>query len=370
MNRFFQVLRLACYVCVFVVVTWGTVQFLSSSRYQEEDNPAAPAHPIPDSLAEYPNQVYVSSDQSSTTKQDLVSHIDIVDIHEHVQFEADGRRLLKAMDQSGIQKACLLGTPLYTFTLNNQYGFESWSENNEVILGLKEKYPDRFCVFVTVEPGRPDMLNAAKAWVQRGADGVKLYLGHGESTGKGPFHIMPLDDPKMLPFYQWAEDNGIPVTYHVNLIKFYDEFDRVMQLFPTMKVNLPHFGLHSNSWSRLSALGALLDRYPNLYFDMSYGWYIFHIQGFENLARNRTMLRAFIERYSDRALFGADSVVELTKSSALLTDKLRSYRQILELPDFRFYLKPERNIYGLQLPGQVLEKIYSENPARFLEKVQ
>ena len=373
MNRFGPVVKIACYAGVFALATWVTVQLLSPAQQETVTEAARQIHRIPESLADYSDKTYLSNGQASSTVRGLldnIDNIDIIDVHEHVQFAADGERLLEAMDRSGIQKACLLGTPLYTFTLSNRYGFEKLNENNQVILELKKKYPGRFCVFVAVDPDQPDMMDSLQRWFQQGADGVKLYLGHGESTGKGPFHTMPLDDEKMLPLYRWADDNGVPLTYHVNLIKFYDEFDRVMQLFPNLRVNLPHFGLHSNSWARLSALGALLDRYPNLYFDMSYGWYIFHIQGFENLARNRTMLRAFIERYSDRVLFGSDSVGELTKSSALLTDKLRSYRYILESPDFQFYLKPEKNLYGLQLSVDVLEKIYTKNPNRFINRRQ
>jgi predicted TIM-barrel fold metal-dependent hydrolase len=293
-------------------------------------------------------------------------HGRIIDVHEHVQTREDALRLLEAMDRNGIQKACLLGTPLYTFTLNPEYGFEAHEKNNARILELKNEFPERFCAFVTLLPGDPGNLEKLKKWAQQGADGLKLYLGHGAAHGDGPFHTMALDDEAMLPVYEWAQSAGFPIIYHVNLIKYHDEFARVMNRYPDLRVNLPHLGLHSNSWQRLNRLAALLERFPNLYIDISYGWWVFHIQGFENLAANRTRLRAFIERFSDRVLFGADAVVESTKSTALLEAKLDSYRRILEAGQFHFYLKPERAMHGLSLGRDTLKRIYSENPARFL----
>ena len=156
----------------------------------------------------------------------------VIDIHEHVVDEERAVMLLEGMDKLGIQRACLMGTSWYTFTLDDQFGFERYHENNLLIIGLKNKYPERFCAFPTLDPEAEGNLERLQDYVAKGADGLKLYLGHGAAHGKGPFHSMPLDDPRMLPIYEYCQRTQLPILFHINLIKYYDEFVRVMEQFP------------------------------------------------------------------------------------------------------------------------------------------
>ena len=48
------------------------------------------------------------------------------------------------MDRHGIQRTCLVSSSIYTLTLSNRYGFEQYKENNEVLLELKRRHPDRY----------------------------------------------------------------------------------------------------------------------------------------------------------------------------------------------------------------------------------
>jgi predicted TIM-barrel fold metal-dependent hydrolase len=312
-------------------------------------------------------KAYLDQDDPTLTGTEIgPNNWKIIDIHEHAQTEAEAERLLVAMDKYGVQRTCLMSATIYTFTLNNKYGFEQYQENNEAILKIKQRWPDRFCAFVTFDPSEPGSLELVKDAVKRGADGVKLYLGHGAATGKGPFHVMPIDDPRMEPFWAWAEQVQLPVLMHVNLIKFWDETISVLEHHPYLRLCLPHFGLHKNTEARLNKLAWIFDRYPNTFTDGSYGYYTFEIEGFEQFAKWRTRSRAYLQKYADRIMFASDMVLESTKNEDYIDATLRSYRQFHEAKAFRLYLVPSATMHGMDLDNETLKGIYERSASRFL----
>ena len=323
--------------------------------------------PIPSDRGEPKNLAYHKDDIPELTVETLGDRrYAVIDIHEHVVDLERAEMLLEGMDQLGIQRACLMGTSWYTFTLDQQFGFERYHENNLEILAIKAKYPDRFCAFPTLDPEAEGNLERLQDYVAKGADGLKLYLGHGAGTGKGPFHSMPLDDPRMLPIYEYAQATQLPIVFHINLIKYYDEFVRVMELYPYLRVDIPHFGLHKNTGQRLRRFEWLLDRYPNVYTDISFGWHTFHVDGMEALAKWRTRSRLFFTRHADRIMYASDLVIDPLRKQAYINATLRSYMQFLELEYHRLFLEPEYPMHGLQLDARALKAIYETTPSRFL----
>ena len=292
--------------------------------------------------------------------------IPIIDVHEHAQTLAEAKRLLRWMDHFNIKLTCLQSASIYTFTLDKQYGFERFKENNEELLRIKDAYAGRFCAFVTVNPTEEGNVALLKDYAKRGADGLKLFLGHGAGTGKGKFHSMPLDDPRMMPIYAWAERTQFPLLFHINFIKYFEELVRVMEAHPYLRICVPHFGLHKNTAKRLARLSWLLERYPNFYLDMSYGHHDFHKEGFESLSKWLSRSQAFIRRHADRLLFGADMVLEKTKDDPYIEENLRSYMQWLEMPAFRFHMVPERTMKGMGMSPEVVRSIYWDAPHRYL----
>lgn len=312
-------------------------------------------------------KAYLETDDPRLTGTEIGPNtFKIIDIHEHAQTMAEAERLLIAMDKYGVQRTCLMSATIYTFTLNNKYGFEEFKENNEVLLQIKERWPDRFCAFVTFDPSQPGGLELVQDAVKRGADGVKLYLGHGAATGKGPFHVMPIDDPRMEPFWAWAEQTQLPVLMHVNLIKFWDETISILEKHPYLRLCLPHFGLHKNTEARLNRLAWIFDRYPNTFTDASYGYYTFQIEGFEQFGKWRTRSRAYLDKYADRIMFASDMVLEATKEVDYIDATLRSYRQFFEADAFRLFLVPSATMHGMGLSEASLKKVYESSGKRFL----
>jgi predicted TIM-barrel fold metal-dependent hydrolase len=323
--------------------------------------------PIPEPRGKPKNLAYTKTDDPSVTVEDAPSaDYKVIDIHEHVVDEERAKMLLSAMDDLGIQRACLMGTSWYTFTLSNEFGFERYHENNLDIIAIKNKWPDRFCAFPTLDPTAEGNLERLQDYVARGADGLKLYLGHGAAHGKGPFHAMPLDDPRMMPIYEYCERTQLPIVFHINLINYFEEFVRVMERYPYLRVNVPHFGLHKNTGKRLRRFEWLLERYPNIYTDISFGWYTFHIEGMEALAKWRTRSALFFTLHADRIMYASDLVIDPTRKQAYVDATLRSYRQFLEFEQHRLFLEPEYPMHGLHLDPPALKAIYETTPARFL----
>jgi len=239
-------------------------------------------------------------------------------------------------------------------------------ENNEEIIRIANKYPDRFIAFPTIHPTDEGNLELIQDYVRRGAQGLKLYLGHGGSTGKGPFHVMPLDDSRMDPIYEWCEKTQLPIIFHINLLKFYDEFIRVMEAYPYLRVDVPHFGLLKNTQARLERFGWLLDRYPNMYTDFGFGWYEFHIMDFEKLAAWPKRFRTFMSKYSHKIMYSADMVLEPSKDVPYIRNTIRSYFQMLEMHKFRFFYRTKHIMRGLALGDEALKTIYEKAPQNFL----
>lgn len=315
----------------------------------------------PESLA------YMKEDDPALLKTEIgPAQWKIIDVHEHLQDQREAERLLEAMDALGVERACVLAATTYTYTLNQKYGFEGWQENNEEVLRIKARWPDRFSAFVTIDPLEPDHLGRLQDYVARGADGLKLFLGHGESHGKGPFHVMPLNDPRMDPLYAWLQETQLPFVYHVNLIKYWDELLAVLEKYPYLRMNIAHFGLHKNTAARLERLSFLLQRYPYLYTDISFGYYTFHAEGFEALAKWRTRSKNWLTAHKTKLLFASDMVLEATKEEEYIYDTLRSYRQLLESSAFRFFLMPDKPMHGLSLDADTLSTIYERAPADWL----
>jgi predicted TIM-barrel fold metal-dependent hydrolase len=359
-------LVLAVAVIALVAIVWQRGGFGAAATVSLAG--AAPGSRTPTLKPNPKNQkAYLDVDDPAVQTTDLgPNRWKIIDIHEHAQTVAEAERLLAVMDRFGVQRVCLMSSTIYTFTLNNAYGFEQYRENNEVLLQIKERWPDRFCAFVTFDPLAPDHLELVKDAVSRGADGVKLYLGHGAATGKGPFHVMPLDDERLEPFWAFVDDAQLPVLMHVNLIKFWDETISLLERHPHLRLCIPHFGLHKNTEARLQRLGWIFDRYPHTFTDVGYGYYTFQVEGFEALAKWKSRSREFIKRYAERIMFASDMVLEQTKDARYIEDTLRSYRQFHEQEKLRLFLVPSAVMRGLELDDETLTAVYERSGARFL----
>jgi predicted TIM-barrel fold metal-dependent hydrolase len=297
----------------------------------------------------------------------------IIDVHEHIRAAEDVPKMLAAMDAVGIQKTCLMGSSLFTLTLNPSVGFTKTEENNEQLMKIREQYPGRFEAWPAMDPRDPQKLEKFQALVQRGAQGLKLYLGHGyviKKTNKYMFHTVAMDDPQMLPVYKYCSDNFIPVVLHVQPDRklapgFIEEFVSVLMEFPAMKLVCPHFMLSSKSPKRLQEL---LDTFPNLYSDVSFGHDDFLIPGLKRISEAPEKYRPLFSNYPNRFMFSTDLVVtdEPIKTQQWIQERFQAYFDMLTKRTYTTPLIPDQTLNGMDLPPALLERIFYKNFEDFI----
>ena len=292
----------------------------------------------------------------------------IVNVHEHVQRLEDAERLLRVMDNFGVGKTILVGSSWFTITLNEAVGFTRYDEMNVELIRIVQKYPERFEAWPTINPNDEDKLEKLRQMHRLGATGLKLYLGHGyvkRSDGKYMFHVMALDDPSMLPIYAYCQENYLPICFHVQPHGgqgpgIAEEFVTVLTMFPDMKVIAPHFILSS---IRASRLREFLDTFPNLYSDVSFGHDSFLSAGLKRISENPQKFIDLFEDYPTRFMWGTDLVITEYegKSEEWMAERFQAYLDMLTKNTYVTPVVPEEPLQGLQLRGDLLERVLYRN---------
>ena len=275
-----------------------------------------------------------------------------------------------------------------------------WGEDilNAHLDHFKVKAPDRFQVFGGVDwsqwesqrDGFPEWAaGRLKLQKERGAQGLKIWKGFGLYVRNHKGELAKVDDPCLLPIWETAGELGLPVMIHVaDPVAFFDPIDETNERFEELKAhpdwaftsppfpafmnimnglanlvarhpNTTFIGAHVGCYAEnLGWVGALLDRCPNFFVDIS--------ARMGELGRQPYAARRFFIQYADRILFGSDMGPDL--------DAYRIYYRFLETDDeyFNYDTEPVPSqgrwqAYGLYLPDDVLKKVYSENARRVLE---
>ncbi len=169
----------------------------------------------------------------------------------------------------------------------------------------------------------------------------------------------------------WFYGDG---TY-INNEAQYGQVIHVMEKHPGLKVIFAHFFFLS---AQLERLAGYFDRFPNMHVDLTPGIEMYH-----NFAQNPQKVRDFFIRYQDRILYGTDigakalladpaSGIEPVESGARI-NLVRSFLErdgAFRLDEGQGYLfgKFAADFLGIQLPQDVLHKIYAGNFERLAGK--
>ena len=259
---------------------------------------------------------------------------------------------------------------------------------------IQKNYPNRFVVFANVEfegVGKSGWIeNAVKQLaldIENGAKGLKIYkslgLRYTDVNGKR----LAIDDERLDPIWNKCAELGIPVLIHAaNPKSFWDDMDgdnerwlelkthprrkrsatnpapwqqiideqhRMFKKHPKTKFINAHMGWYANN---LSKLGELMDEIPNM--SVGIGAVI------AELGRQPKNANAFFIKYQDRILFGKDS---------WKPEEFPTYFRVLETNDeyFPYYKKYHAfwSIYGLDLPDEVLKKVYYKNALNLIPEL-
>lgn len=300
----------------------------------------------------------------------------ITNAHDHLYMLKHLDNYMKAADTMGIVRTVFVASSEFTFlgTKGDMEKLNDWSTRE--ILQAAKQYPGKIVPFATLHPNDTDKVAMLEGYVAEGVRGLKLYTGHSN------FHDRPLDAPEMDEVYAYCESTGLPLLWHVNMSKYTIEFTRVLQKYPNLIAIIPHFGV--GFWRPdgqvMDDVATILDTYPNIYVDTSFGTREILVGGLEKVNDNLDLFKDFYERYQDRIVWGTDMVVtgNSEKTEPWIESVIRACRDLHEKDYYTFWMGARgskyaygtgKNIYGeyrgLNLSDEILTKIYETN----IEKV-
>jgi len=261
---------------------------------------------------------------------------------------------------------------------------------DESIENINENQPKRIGLFLNVDFSSVDDEDYAEKQVaiirdavSKGAIGLKVYksLGLKDKDSKG--ERVRVDDERIGPVWEVCGELGIPVLIHSadpfqfwlpkdnqnerwfelkeKPGRFYGENDFIPPFEDIIKEQHTIFERHKNTifinahlgWmgNDLKKLGEHLDKYPNVMTE--FGAVI------AELGRQPRTARQFFIDYQDRIMFGKDSYNK---------EEFYTYFRVLESDDEYFDYFRKRHafwkMYGLNLPDDVLKKVYFQNALR------
>lgn len=261
----------------------------------------------------------------------------------------------------------------------------------------KLKPVGRFQVYGGVDWGKWQELGgrfpeyaASRLEVQRswGADGCKIWkhLGLHVSDEKGL--RVKVDDLRLDPIWETAGRLGMPVMVHVaDPVAFFDPIDETNERWEEIGANpdwaftsppFPPFisileglanvvashpqttfiGAHVGCYAEnLEWVGAMLDRYPNYYIDIS--------ARIGELGRQPYSARKFFIKYADRILFGLDGGPN-PEAYCLVYRFLETDDEYFNYNAGEIPMQGRWFVHGLFLPDEVLEKVYKKNAEKII----
>ena len=308
------------------------------------------------------------------------ARVPAIDVHAHnyADTKEEVAEWVKTMDAVGIERTIILTD-------------ETGAEFDRLADLYLKTYPDRFqlyCGLDTTDMGASDYPQRAVRELvrcyEKGARGVGELSDKGWGYNGSSSRPLPRnqrlhpDDPRLDLFWKKCAELKIPVNTHIadhpscwqplgpnqertpdfqhfNLygkdVPSYEELlahrDRLLERHPDTRFIACHL---SNQGNNLAAAGQALDRFPNLYFDIS-------ARDYELGRQPRTALQ-FLTRYKDRILFGTDMGRDRKVYEA--------WWRLLETNDEFLPGRIWWRYYALNLPAEVLDSVYRGNAKRIL----
>jgi predicted TIM-barrel fold metal-dependent hydrolase len=256
---------------------------------------------------------------------------------------------------------------------------------------VREHHPKRFVVFTNIDFAgidQPDWGKRTAAQIESdvklGAGGLKIYKSLGLSVRDANGERVAVDDPRIDPVWAKCGELGIPVLIHTGEPAAFwlpkdkynerwlelkqrpnryrdpatnpswedlmNEQHNVFRKHPgTIFINA-HLGWMGNDLARL---GRLMDELPNMYAEIG--------AVLAELGRQPRFAKAWFIKYQDRVLFGKDS---------WQPSEYPVYFRVLETADeyFDYYRRRHAfwKMYGMELPDEVLKKLYYKNALRII----
>lgn len=327
----------------------------------------------------------------------------VIDAHNHLFGDPDPAEIVRVMDETGV--LCFLnvtGNVSMPFEENcytiQRRDFTSFTKN------YCDPFPKRFAAFTMsdfAQWGDPVLLKNddfadlaiihLEEDIKNGALGLKITKELGLFFKDAQGEMVPVDDKRLYPVWQKAGELGIPVLIHVSdpkafflPIDQYNEHYLNLGEFPGWSFYGSHFSKEelleqrnrmiadhpkttficphvANLAEDLNSVAKLMDSNPNIFIDFS--------ARIDELGRQPYSSREFMIKYQDRIFFAVDMPVT--------PEIYRCYFRFLETGDEGFdypdYIGrwgySRWKLCGLNLPDNVLEKIYYKNIVKLIPEL-
>ena len=345
------------YFAAFLSCGLALAQTMTIEEYEPKSTLVVPQHPV--QRAKYP----------------------FIDVHNH-QAKCVSKecvdKLVAEMDKLNLK---------IMVNLSGGYG----DNFKKLVEAQKGRYKDRLIVFANINfKGVDDADYPARAATQleqdvkNGAQGLKIFKNFGMDLKDGKGQRIHVDDPRFEKVWEVCAKWKVPVLIHTaepwSFFQPQDRFnERWLELkqfpqrarppnrYPTWETLMTEqhhlFASHPKTifinahlgWlgGNLAELGRLMDQMPNMYTEIG--------AVLAELGRQPRFARQWFIQHQDRVLFGKD-VWEPTE--------YYYYFRVLETADeyFDYYRKRHAfwKMYGLDLPDDVLKKLYYKNALRII----
>ena len=305
-----------------------------------------------------------------------------LDFHVHIlddiPVEESIRHFKELCDRKGYE-----GVGIMSLVHDDTTGYRP--DANHDALTIKKALPASYA-FASLDHQR-DFVEQTKEYMEQGFDGIKLLEGKPSCYR---INGIGYDHPRFEPFFAYCEAEQIPLMIHVNDPKtfwdaekvsesakrngwFYGDgtmpshedfkqvLENVLARHPRLRAAVAHLGFYADELQRAADL---LDKYPNLYFDITPALPIYY-----QLCETPTESKAFFEKYHTRLIYGTDSYNDLTEGG-----KRRAFNDKKTDILTAFFGDGEpREMYNhritpISLSDEMLENIYYNNALAFMKK--
>jgi predicted TIM-barrel fold metal-dependent hydrolase len=319
-----------------------------------------------------------------------------IDVHNH-QWDMSKENLLKIEEEMNKMNMTImvnLSGRGFVRKPDGSFGLKPAEDMYTAIKTVEETIPGKFVLFTNVDFNNIDdpdwterSVKQLEEDVKNGAKGLKIYKNLGMDLKGSNGKRIPVNDPRFAAVWEKCGELGIPVLIHTaDPAQFWEPWNRYNERWFELKerpgrirpsndyppweqiINEQHnlFRKHPNTifinahlgWlgNDLARLGKLFDELPNVYTEIG--------AVLAELGRQPRFARKWLIKYQDRVMFGKDSWNPA---------EYHYYFRVLETADeyFDYYRKRHAfwKMYGLDLPDEVLKKIYYKNALKIIPKL-
>lgn len=320
-------------------------------------------------------------------------------IDAHIHFNADRSALLDQAEASNFQ----------LLTINTEVPFFPDIEDQFALAIKRKEGPLSFITtFPTKNWGCEGWLEEAmdylKKTIDHGAVGVKVWKNIGMTLQDGDDNFVMLDHPSFDPFFEYFENNDIPVLghlgeprncwlpvdqmtvkgdrdyfsqhpeYHMYLHPEYPSYeeqikarDRRMAKHPSLRFIGAH--LASLEWS-IEWQATWLDQFPDAGMDLAER--ICHLQ--HQAISDPDKVRSFLIEYQDRIIYGTDVIDNHSLSDEELKRHIaglwKQHWHFFQSGDMMTNADVHAPFRGMNLPETVLHKIFRENALTYYPRLR